>query len=247
MEPQVNNPGWVQGLQDWVDLKRFGPAEMANYGGGDMRGNFVAGDYALAIDWADVGVIAQDEASSTVKGDLGYFVLPGSRRVWNAASGAWDERDEASHAPYLGWGGWHGSVAARSSAPEAAWDFLNFIDSSDSAFAAVTTPGTARNPYRTPHFEDPERWKTAPVAYDDPEPYLSTQQESMNHPNAQFDLRIPKAGRYFQALDQWSQQALAGSLSPQEALDGAAEEWARITDEAGLDQQQALYRDLYGL
>jgi len=247
MEPSVNNPGWVQALQDWVDIRKFGPAEMATMGGGTMRGNFVAGNYALAIDWADVGIQAQDESASIVKGKLGYFVLPGSDRVWNIKAKAWDKFPEPQRAPYMGWGGWHGSVAANSKAPDAAWDFLNFIDSNDNALRAVTTPGTARNPYRKQHFADPAKWEQAAVKYKEPAEYLQVQQQSFTHANTQYDLRIPKAGRYFEVLDNWMQQALAGTMSPKQALDKTAEEWKRITDEAGKDKQLQLYRDLYEL
>ena len=245
MEPSVNNPGWVQALQDWVEIRKFGPAEMATMGGGTMRGNFVAGNYALAIDWADVGIQAQDESASIVKGKLGYFVLPGSQRVWNIKTKAWDQFPEPQRAPYMGWGGWHGSVAANSKAPDAAADFLNFIDSTENALRAVTTPGTARNPYRKQHFSDPARWEAAAVKYKDPAPYLEVQQQSFTHPNTQYDLRIPKAGRYFEVLDNWMQQALAGTMTPRQALDKTAEDWKRITTEAGRDKQLQLYRDLY--
>ncbi len=247
MEPSVNAPGWVQGLKDWVEIKKFGPPEMATTGGGTMRGNFIAGNYALGIDWADVGIQAQDEKASIVKGKLGYFILPGSKKVWNIKDKKWDEFSEPQHAPYLGWGGWHGSVAANSKVPDAAWDFLNYIDSTDSAFRAVTTPGTARNPYREDQFANPQKWVDAPVKYQDPEPYLKTQKDAFTHPNAQFDLRIPKAGRYFEVLDNWMQQALAGTMSPEEALNNVADEWKQITNDAGLEQQKKFYRELYGL
>ena len=69
----------------------------------------------------------------------------------------------------------------------------------------------------------------------------------MNHPNTQFDLRIPKAGQYFSVLDEWAQQALAGTLSAQEALNGAAKAWQGITEDAGLETQKKMYRDLYGI
>jgi multiple sugar transport system substrate-binding protein len=69
----------------------------------------------------------------------------------------------------------------------------------------------------------------------------------MTNPNAQFDLRIPKAGRYFEVLDNWVQQALAGQMTAEEALNKAAEEWTQITNDAGFDQQRQFYRDLYGL
>lgn len=247
MMPQIDNPGWVQALSDWIEIRKFGPPEMATYGGGEMRGNFIAGHYALGIDWADVGIMAQDENSSIIKGKIGYFVLPGVNKVWNCKTKAWDTFDKPSQAPYLGWGGWHASVAASSKNPDAAWDFANFLDTTPNAFRAVTTPGTARNPYRTDHFADPKAWETAPVHYTDPAPYLETVKAAMNHPNSQFDLRIPKAGRYFEVLDQWAQQALGGGMSPEAALKEAAKEWTRITDEAGRDTQRKLYREIYGL
>jgi multiple sugar transport system substrate-binding protein len=247
MEPSVNNPGWVQALQEWVEIKKFGPPEMATTGGGGMRGNFIAGDYALGIDWADVGIMAQDETASIIKGKIGYFILPGSTKVWNVKTKSWDEFSEPQHAPYLGWGGWHGSIAANSKVQDATWDFLDFIDSDENAFRAVTTPGTARNPYRKKHFENLAGWENSPVKYKDPGPYLKTILDSFTQPNAQFDLRIPKAGRYFEVLDNWMQQALSGSMTPQQALDKAAAEWKQITSEAGIEKQKEFYRDLYGL
>lgn len=247
MEPSISNPGWVKAVEDWIEIKKFGPPEIITYGGGAMRGNYVAGNYALAIDWGDTGIGAQDETASIVKGKLGYFVLPGSTKVWNIKTNQWDEFDIPQQAPYLGWGGWHASIASSSKVADAAWDFLNFIDSTENSFKAVTNPATARNPYRTNHFEDLSAWENSLVGYEDPGPYLAAQLDSMMHPNAQFDLRIPKAGRYFEVLDNWVQQALAGQMTAEEALKKAAEEWNRITADAGLEQQKKFYRDLYGL
>jgi multiple sugar transport system substrate-binding protein len=247
MEPQIANPGWVEALNDWIEIRKFGPPEMATYGGGEMRGNFIAGHYALGIDWADVGIMAQDESASIIKGKLGYFVLPGASKVWNLKTRSWQEFDKPQQAPFQGWGGWHGSIAANSKNAHAAWDFLNFIDSTPNAFRAVTTPGTARNPYRTDHFTNVQGWVDSPVHYKDPKPYLDTISQALNHPNAQTDLRIPQSGRYFEVLDQWAQEALAGTLKPAEALQKAAAEWGRITKDAGLEQQKRLYRDLYSL
>lgn len=246
MEPLVNNPGWVRAVEEWKEIKPFGPPEMITWGGGEMRGNFVAGNYALGIDWADVGIMAQDENKSIIKGKLGYFVAPGSRDVYNRKKGKWDNFDEIQLAPYQGWGGWHASVTANSKHPEAAWDFANFIDTTPNALAAVTTPGTARNPYRTDHFE-PSKWVVAPVKYKDPEQYLKVQQAALTHPNSQLDLRIPRAGRYIDTLDKWVQLALAGDMSPQDALNKCKDEWWDITKEVGLKSQKEFYRTLYNL
>jgi len=247
MKAQAANPGFVKALQDWIDIKKFGPPEMVTYGGGDMRGNFVAGNFALGIDWADVGIMSQDPEKSTIKGKIGYFLAPGSNDVYNYTTGQWDHFDGVQYAPYLGWGGWHASIASTCKHPDAAWDFINFIDTTENAFKAVTTPGTARNPYRYSQFV-PDRWKTSAVKYDDSvDQYLEVQKEGMTHPNAQYDLRIPKAGRYIDALDKYLSQAIAGQMSPEDALKAAAQEWDKITQEVGLDSQKAVYRSNYGL
>ncbi|WP_127126711.1 extracellular solute-binding protein [Georgenia sp. SYP-B2076] len=243
MKPQVSNPGWVQALTEWTELKQYGPSQMVTYGGGDQRGNFVAGNYALAIDWPDIGVLAQDVSQSVVKEKLGYAVIPGATRVWNQQSKAWDEFPDGSVAPYLGWGGWHASVTATSPNQGAAWHFANWLDTTPNALTAVTTPGTARGPYRTDHF-NVSAWTGGTLQFANAQAYLDAQQKSFAHPNAQFDLRIPEAGRYIDSLDTATQLALSGQKSPQDALTACAEEWTSITDQIGKDSQQKLYRQL---
>jgi multiple sugar transport system substrate-binding protein len=243
MEPQVGNAGWVQALEDWKALTASGPSQMVTYGGGDQRGNFVAGNFALAIDWPDIGILAQDKTQSIVSDKLGYAKTPGSERVWNLKTGEWDEYPDISYAPYLGWGGWHASVAATSPNTAAAWHFANFLDTTENALTAVTTPGTARGPYRTDQFTA-DVWRNSAVAFAQPDEYLAAQQESFAHPNVQFDLRIPEAGRYFEALDTAAQLALSGQSSAEEALSRCAEEWTSITEQIGAESQKELYQQL---
>lgn len=243
MKPQVGNPGWVQALEDWKALKASGPSQMVTYGGGDQRSNFVAGNYALGIDWPDIGILAQDPQQSTVKDKLGYAIIPGSKRVWSVTNNRWDEGSEVRRTPYLGWGGWHASVAATSPNQAAAWHFANFLDTTTNARTAVTTPGTARGPYRTDHFE-PSLWSNSAVKFANPQTYLDAQKQSFEHPNAQFDLRIPEAGRYFEALDQAVQLAMSGSKTSTAAMEQCASDWATITDQIGKDSQQKLYQQL---
>jgi hypothetical protein len=72
-------------------------------------------------------------------------------------------------------------------------------------------------------------------------------QASFDHPNAQSDLRVLKAGRYLQALDNWVQQGFAGAMPAQNALDKAAAEWKEITASVDFKTQQSLYRDMIGM
>ena len=245
MEPQINNPGWVQALKDWIEIKNFGPPTMVNYGLGEVRGNYIAGLSALAIDWGDIGIMAQDPAKSNVKGKLGFALAPGTTKVWDPKIGEWELMEEVHQAPYLGWSGWCASVTSACQHPEAAFSLADFLDTRENALKAVTTPG-ARNPYRYSHF-DPDKWATAPVHFVDAKGYLDAIYAGYTHPNAVKDLRIPGAGQYVEALDRWIAKAIAGTMSPQEALDKAAEEWQQITERWGLESQRRFYRDEYGL
>lgn len=246
MKAQVNNPGFVRALTEWLEMRKYGPDAMLTYGGGDLRGFYVSGHYALANDWGDIGILAQDATRSTTRGKLGYNLSPGTDEVWDNDTQKWVKFEAVQHAPFLGWGGWQGAVSANSKVPEAAFSFLAYLDTPANALYGVTLPATARNPYHTDEF-DPSKWINAPIHYEDPKPYLDAILASLNHPNAQPDLRIPFTGRYYQVLDRYLQQALTSAMTPQAALDAVAAEWEKITDQAGRDKQREYYLSMFGL
>ena len=57
-----------------------------------------------------------------------------------------------------------------------------------------------------------------------------------------WDINIPGAAEYYQALDEFVHKAVTGKLQPQEALDLAAARWEEITDRLGRDKQIRSYR-----
>ncbi|MGQ9849047.1 MAG: ABC transporter substrate-binding protein, partial [Aggregatilineaceae bacterium] len=61
MTPQVNNPGWVKALEDYMRSTKLGPPEMVNWDVADTRNYFPAGLSVFNIDWGDVGTISIDE------------------------------------------------------------------------------------------------------------------------------------------------------------------------------------------
>jgi multiple sugar transport system substrate-binding protein len=60
------------------------------------------------------------------------------------------------------------------------------------------------------------------------------------------DLRITGSAEYLQTLDVEIARAIAGEVSPQEALDNVAAQWNEITDRLGRDTQLAQYRAAVG-
>jgi multiple sugar transport system substrate-binding protein len=244
MTPQVNNPGWVQALEDYVKISEYGPTEMINYDVADTRIHFPAGVSVFNIDWGDVGTISIDPTRSVVVGDVGFAPLPGGDRYWDYEAGAWVE--EANPAPFIAFGGWIISVAAESDAKEAALDFAAFMAAPEMVNKLAVMPDTGINPSRFSQLENVQMWIDAGFDEESANDYLDAIMNTINHPNAVLDLRITGSAEYLQTLDVEISRAVAGEISPQEALDNVATQWDEITDRLGRESQLEQYRSAVG-
>ena len=245
MKPLINDPGHVRALEDWVEMIEFGVPGMINMDNGEVRSVYAAGEAAMAIDWGDVGVISDTDPGSTVKGKVGYSILPGTTSAWDYVKESWVDFPGVNHAPYLAFGGWIAGIDAKSDNVEAAYDFLSFLGSPENSYICVTTPETGFNPFRESHFEKLAGWYG--YGFVNPEDYLGAIQATIAHSNVQPDIRIPGAFRYFEALDAQLAMALAGAKTAKQALDDAAEEWEAITEDLGKEIQLKNYRASLGL
>lgn len=107
MRAQINNPGWVRALEDYVEILRFAPPKAREFDIIEARNSFIVrAESTMALDWGDTGQIAADQADSKIKDKLGYFVLPGSHEVWNYKRARWDHFELPHKAPFLAFGGW---------------------------------------------------------------------------------------------------------------------------------------------
>lgn len=247
MAPQINNPGFVKALEDWVVLVKFGPPGMINFDSGDVRSQFAAGVAVLALDWGDTGIVGSTDPKSVVRGRVGTIVLPGSTELYDFRTGRWTTLTRPNVAPYLAFGGWVCGVAILSKHPAASYDFCRTIAEPKNSYIAVTTAETGLNPFRVSHFEDRSGWMRFGFVEPDLGSYLGAIKASLAHPNAQLDLKLPGQARYLDALETQLARAAAGQISPRAALDAAAREWDRITNELGRDRMLRLYREWLGL
>lgn len=247
MTPQVNNPGWVRALTEYVEIAKFGPAEMINYDVSDTRIHFPAGVSVLNIDWGDVGTISIDPDRSVVIGDVGFGVLPGGEEYWDYVKGEWVKPESgANTAPFIAFGGWIISVAANSKVKEAALDFAAFMSAPEMVKKLAVMPDTGINPSRFSQLENVELWVNAGFDRASAEDYLDAIKNTINHPNAVLDLRITGSAEYLQTLDVEVSRAVAGEVTPQEALDNVAKAWDEITNRLGRDNQLQQYRNAVG-
>ena len=247
MTPQVNNPGWVRALTEYVEISDFGPSEMINYDVADTRIHFPAGVSVFNIDWGDVGTISIDPDRSVVIGDVGFSVLPGGEKYWDYTKDEWVEpEDGVNTAPFIAFGGWIISVAADSDAKEAALDFAAFMSAPEMVKKLAVMPDTGINPSRFSQLAEVDIWVEAGFDQESAEDYLDAIKNTINHPNAVLDLRITGSAEYLQTLDVEVSRAVAGEATPQEALDNVAKAWDEITDRLGRDSQLEQYRSAVG-
>ena len=244
MTPQVNNPGWVRALEEYIAIRDVGDPEMINYDVADTRTLFTTGTAVLNLDWGDVGTISVDPNASIVQGDVGFGVLPGGDSYWDYEAGEWVEEENV--APFIAFGGWVISISADSDVKEAALDFASFLASKEVVNELAVTGGTGINPSRFSQLEDIEPWIEAGFDEESAIDYLDAIKNTINHPNAVLDLRITGSSEYLSTLDAEIARALSGEISAQEALDNVAEQWDAITDRLGRDGQLEQYKAAVG-
>lgn len=246
MEARINNPGFVRALEEWAAVMEFGPPGMLTFGWIENAMSFVGGLAAQNIQWGDIGPMSKDPGMSVVEGAVGYGMAPGATEYWDPQAGEWVQPDEPNRAPFLGFGGWINMVPKTTRNAQAAFDLAAFLGSPEVLTEAAITPGTGVNP-GTEATLDPAVWVGAGWPEDEAVAYLSAIGESLEHPNAVFDMRLPGFPEYKNALEVAVSEALSGAKSAQEALDAAAAEWEAITDRFDRDEQGKLYRESLGL
>ena len=246
MDAQLNNPGWVRALEDYIQSSKVSPPNALNFSFGEVNGEMSAGRAAMSIGWGDTGVISADPSQSQISGKVGSDVLPGSPQIWNYKTNRWDDYGEVVRSPFMAFGGWQAGVPESSQNKEASWHFIQHLSSPEISGQAAITGGTGVNPYRFSHMQNLSRWQTL-FSEREAREYLSAQENSLNAPNVALDMRLPAYFSYTEVLEIELSKALAGDVSAQEALDTVVEEWDLLTDEFGRDSQLAAYRTAMGL
>ncbi len=251
MKPRVNNPAWVQAIQDVMDMVAAGvyPADQLNT---DPNGTgftqFLGGVGSSVCWWGDVGSNARTSDSSVVGDVVGFSINPGADKVYNSKTGAWEEKQNfAPNMAYLGWGIY---VTSRVSGDEkkrkAAWSAAAHLGGKDISLWMAAYP-SGFQPYRNSHFNYDE-WAAAGYDKDFVADYLGSNADSYNHPNAAIEPRIPGIFQYYSVAEDELVKGINGQYgSAQETADAIAAAWEKITDQIGRENQVKLYKASLGL
>ncbi len=252
MKPRVNNPAWVQAIQDVMDLIGTAdayPADQINADPGTTAfQQFLAGTGGMLAWWGDVGSSARTSDTSVVGDVVGFGALPGSERVYNSQTGAWEDTpNESPNMAYIGWGVYvMATVDGDEKKKKAAWSAAAHLGGKDLSLWASAYP-SGFQPYRNSHFNY-EEWEEAGYDRAYIEDYLGSNADSYNHPNPAIEPRIPGIFQYYSVAEDELAKGYAGQYgSAQETADAIAAEWEKITDQIGRDSQIALYKASLGL
>lgn len=247
MTPTIDNPGWERALSEYMAVRTFAPADALRMDSYEVRTRFVAGAAAMNLDWTDTGVLAYDPHVSAVAGRVGFFMLPGSRDVWNPLTRRWDRFDHVRHVPFIAFGGWIAAVPADRHRIDDGWRYIAWFADPARSAVDVMDGRSGINPYRYAHLADIAPWLRVFGTADAASAYLGAIRTSLESPDAVGDLRVPGFRAYAAALDASIEMALTGEATPQAALSAAAGRWERITDRLGRQGQRRQYRRAMGL
>ena len=182
--------------------------------------------------------IAAMQDDSPIKNKVGAAPLPGADRVWNRVSNSWE--NQYNQAPYIVWG-WAVGVAKKSKVKDMAFDYLCFFSNGANHQADLAIGRFGVNPFKNSDF-DPNIYINS-MGWD-PEianSYTQTLLDMEKSNNRVFPLRVPGVFEFTSAVATGTSKALAGQLSPQEALDEVAKEWEAIVSRVGKKAVQDAY------
>jgi multiple sugar transport system substrate-binding protein len=224
MKATVNSPIGVQVFADMRNENRFMPPGVEKFGFVENLALFLKGQSAMTISWPPygrfaAGYLGSEKAldwvpKSTIAGKVGYALPPGGHPELAA--------------------GFALSVASTSKQKEAAYLFIQWLNSEEISNQRVQLPYTLRDPFRDSHYTNPGYLKLWPDAKD----YLAAL-----HAGAQtglLDLSLIQTDKYEEALRQGISKLWAGE-DPKSILDKVAAEWDGITKQVGVDKQKAVY------
>ncbi|MFM8745109.1 MAG: extracellular solute-binding protein [Aestuariivirga sp.] len=224
MKAAINSDVGVKVLTDLREENKWMPPGVEQWGFVENLAAFLQGQTAMTISWPPYGRWAagygtdQEVLSwvpkSTIAGKVGYAMPPGGHPELAA--------------------GFCLSVSSASKNKDAAYLFIQWLNSEATSLERVQLPYALRDPFRDSHFTSPEYLAKWPDAKD----YLAALQAGAT--NGLLDLSLLQTDKYEETLRQMISKLWAGE-DPKAIADAAAAEWDAITEKIGVDKQKEVY------
>jgi len=224
MKSTVNSEAGVKVLQGMLADNKFMPPGVEQWNFVDNLAAFLQGQTAMTISWPPYGRWAAGYGSgeealnwvpkTQIAGKVGYALTPLGR-------------------PELGVG-FALAVSSTSKHKEAAYLFIQWLNSKQTSLERVQLPYTLRDPFRTSHYESPEYRKLWP----DAGAYLDT--IKLSGEKGLLDLSLLQQDKYDEAMTKAISSLWAGD-DPKTVADNLAAQFDAITEKVGVDKQKEVY------
>ncbi len=241
--PRIDTPGFVHALQLLQRLQKCRPATADAV----PERAFTRGQAVLCV--TDACWLATFQHHAALHDKVRMCRLPGGERVFDFSRGVAKRVTEPNRMPYLGGAGWLAVVPQGASHPDAAMDLLADLAGPQTSGQVVLDPLFGAGPVRDTQLRQ-ERWD----GYDlDPTATMQLQEdlhETLVHrriKNPALCLRTPWEASHRAALDARLREVLSGKTDPAAALRAAAQRWAELDRQEGVQKCLADYRISLGL
>src|SRR5882757_2820997 len=224
MKATVNSPTGVRVFTEMRNENRFMPPGVEKFGFVENLATFLKGESAMTISWPPygrfaAGYLANEKAldwvpKSQIAGKVGYALPPGGHPELAA--------------------GFALSVASTSKNKDAAYLFIQWLNSEDISMQRVQLPYTLRDPFRVSQYTDPGYLAKWPDAKD----YLATLKSASE--TGLLDLSLLQTDKYEEVMRQAISKLWAGD-DPKTILNAAAAQWDDITQKIGVEKQKLVY------
>ena len=224
MKATVNNDVGVRVFNEMRAENKFMPPGVENFGFVENLAAFAKGTTAMTISWPPYGRwtagYGTDEKAldwvpkSQIAGKVGYALPPGGHPELAA--------------------GFDLSVASTSKNKEAAYLFIQWLNSKEISTQRVQLPYTLRDPFRVNHYNDPTYLSRWPDAKD----YLATLKAASE--TGLLDLSLLQTDKYEDALRKGITRLWTGE-DAKKILDDVAKQWDEITQAIGVEKQKSAY------
>ena len=224
MKSTVNSDVGIRVLTEMLAENKFMPPGVEQWNFVDNLANFLQGTTAMTISWPPYGRWAagygtNEEAmkwvpKTQVAGKVGYALPPLGR-------------------PELGVG-FALSVASTSKKKEAAYLFIQWLNSKQTSLERVQLPYTLRDPFRTSHYASAEYRKLWP----DAGAYLDI--IKLSGERGLLDLSLLQQDKYDEAMSK-GLSSLFGGTDPKAVANNLAATFDAITEKVGVARQKEIY------
>jgi ABC-type glycerol-3-phosphate transport system substrate-binding protein len=239
-KPRIASPGFTQALE----MMRRLQACRAAADGKPAPEAFAAGKAVLCL--ADAKWVRRFQKGA-VRPAFGVCRVPGSKVLFDYATGNKETPAGGNYVPYLGAGGCLGVVPRGGARTEAAFALLAELSGPNVSRQIAIEPAWGGGVFRRDQLNATAGWSSFGLSQAQTTDLLQAFQQTLAHAgmgNPATRLRLPKEADYRRALLEEVRAALAGKKTSADALKAAAERWQNLEPN---DQRRIEYARSLGL